>query len=389
MDIDLRRYDDLVHAIYEAALEPRRWAAVTSGIADLCAAPRALLFTWTAPETAGGFAFTHNVSQAALERWAARSMHEDPFVKAGAASGRLVEGAAMTGDELVPLDELLATRFYAELWAPLDIARLCTGIVFDGTDTRKLPTALSLYRPLRDAPFDNEDVEVMRRLLAHLSRALGVMFHLRDSELQVASSLAALDRLPGGVVLLDARRHVTFANRAAEAVFERGDSILRESADGASRMRLHPRLARHEAPFQAALQDALAPSGRELPGHFSQAVLLASGDGQPVTVVHAAPLAPTNTFSSGRDAPRAIVFVYDLQSARAVAPELLCDLFAMTPAEARAAIELLQGGSSETMARRLGISVNTFKSQIAAAYAKSNTHRQADLLKLLLALAAR
>ena len=78
MDIDLRRYDDLVHAIYEAALEPRRWAAVTSGIADLCAAPRALLFTWTAPETAGGFAFTHNVSQAALERWAARSMHEDP-----------------------------------------------------------------------------------------------------------------------------------------------------------------------------------------------------------------------------------------------------------------------------------------------------------------------
>lgn len=61
----------------------------------------------------------------------------------------------------------------------------------------------------------------------------------------------------------------------------------------------------------------------------------------------------------------------------------------MTGAEARAALQLMQGGSSKEMARHLGISVNTFRTQLAAAYAKSNTHRQADLLKLLLALASR
>ncbi|MEO8079944.1 MAG: hypothetical protein ABI641_05400 [Caldimonas sp.] len=389
MDIRLSDYDDVVHAIYEAALAPVRRPDVTMAIAGICRASRALLFTWTAPETGGGFAFTHNVSQAALERWAAQSRHEDPFFRAGAAAGRLTEGSVMTGDELISLDELFATRFYAELWAPFDIARLCTGIVFDGTDARRLPTALSLYRSLRDPPFDGDTVDVTRRLVAHLSRALGVMFHLRDRELQVASSLAALDRLDGGVALLDRGRRVTFVNHAASVLFARGDTVVEERGEGGRRLCLQPRLRRQEAAFQAALGRALAPVAEDATDHFSRALLLAGSDSRPATVVHAAPLAPANDFSAHGAEARAIVFLYDLQSARQVRPELLCELFGMTGAEARAALQLMQGGSSKEMARHLGISVNTFRTQLAAAYAKSNTHRQADLLKLLLALPSR
>jgi DNA-binding CsgD family transcriptional regulator len=40
----------------------------------------------------------------------------------------------------------------------------------------------------------------------------------------------------------------------------------------------------------------------------------------------------------------------------------------------------------DDMAHRAGVSVNTFKTQLQAAYAKSHAHRQVDLLKLLLAL---
>ena len=40
------------------------------------------------------------------------------------------------------------------------------------------------------------------------------------------------------------------------------------------------------------------------------------------------------------------------------------------------------------IAARLGVSVNTCKTQLQAAYAKTGTHRQADLLKLLLSLAS-
>jgi DNA-binding CsgD family transcriptional regulator len=61
----------------------------------------------------------------------------------------------------------------------------------------------------------------------------------------------------------------------------------------------------------------------------------------------------------------------------------------MTPAEAMAALQVLSGGSVAQMADRLQVSVNTFKSQLAAAYAKTMSHRQTDLLKLLLSLSRR
>jgi len=69
-----------------------------------------------------------------------------------------------------------------------------------------------------------------------------------------------------------------------------------------------------------------------------------------------------------------------------IRPEQLCELFALTPAEARAALQVLVGGTAADMAARLDVSVNTLKTQLACVYGKTLTHRQPDLLKLLLSL---
>lgn len=391
MNVDLRRYDDVVDGIYEAAVHPERWQATVTAIAALFEAPRALLFTWAHTPAQGGFLFTHNISQAALEHWAAKSMHEDPFVQAAKASGVMVEGHATIDADLVPFDKLLATPFYRELWEPMDIGRLVTGVVFDATDARKLPTVLSLYRSLHDEPFLRSDADLLRRVLAHLSRALGVMFHLRDRDLRAAASVAALDRLDGGVALLQRDRSVGFANRSANDLFESGTIVRLGAATSPTpaRLHLHPRLAAWELRLQALLRQAVQPPIQDTPDHFSQALLLPATDGQPGCVVHAAPLAASNGFRTGGGEACAVVFLYDLQRAAAVRPEQLCTLFGMTPAEARAALALVQGGSLDEMAARLGVKPNTLKTQLQAAYAKSGTHRQVDLLKLLLSLASR
>ena len=88
--------------------------------------------------------------------------------------------------------------------------------------------------------------------------------------------------------------------------------------------------------------------------------------------------------ADGARPSRAIVFLYRLESVAQVRSELLCELFSLTPAEARAALQLLHGGGVTEMAERLGVSVNTFKTQLRVACEKTHTHRQADLLKLLL-----
>jgi DNA-binding CsgD family transcriptional regulator len=385
-------YDDLVHSIYDAALRPTQWPLVTRAIAEACAAPRAMLFTYAHAPAQGGFTFPHNVPQSTLERWAAKGVHEDPFVQAALAKGLTAEGTVMTDEQLISQPALHATGFYKELWAPIDIARLCSGIVFDATDAHKLPTALSMFRPLADTPFSADETEVVRRLVRHLSRALGVMFHLRDKELRLASSLGALDRLSAGVVLIDRAKRVSFVNRAADELLRTGEVVSLRQPDPSmpGRLALHRRLDSQDAALQHALDQAVAPLvSQDAAEHFSKAVVLHGEDGQPTCVVHAAPLAAGNSFANASSQPSAIVFLYDLESAASVPVELLIELFGMTAAEARAARQVVMGGTAEDMARRLGVSVSTFKTQLQAAYAKSHTHRQADLLKLLLAVASR
>ncbi|HRD97879.1 MAG TPA: hypothetical protein PLA97_15935 [Rubrivivax sp.] len=386
--MELRQYDDAVHTIYDAAIDPQRWPACLARMCALFGGQAGLLFTPVHSPAQGGFAFTHNISQGIVERWGAKSITDDVYVRKGTQLGLLTDGVSVNGDDIVPREELLTSPFYRDIWEPAGLFRASIGIVFGGSDSRKLPTAMCIYRGPESLPFDATHAELMRRLVLHMSRALGVMFHLRDQRLQVAASLAALDQLPSVVALLDAQGHCTFLNQAARAQLDTGELIVTAPRPGGGTgLRLVARMQRHEAAFQALLRHAILPLSED-GAHFSEALVLEHLDGRPAGVVHAAPLGDAHGFSSASGQPRAIMFLYDLDRAAGVAPQVLCELFGMTPAEAHAALQVLQGGSAEQMAQRLGVSLNTFKTQLRMAYEKSHTHRQADLLKLLLALAS-
>lgn len=388
MHIQLAEYDELVHRIYDAALEPTRWPAVVGGIGETCKSSRGLLFTPLHRPSTGGFTFTHKISDGMVERWAATSVSDDPITSEALARGLFVEGNAVNGRELVSTERLLASRLYRDIWEPMGIGHVCSGIVFGGTDSRTLPTVVSIFRDAKDPSFTASHLELMRRLMAHMSRSLGVMFHLRDSRLQAASNLGALGRLSVGVVLLDSLGVVQFANVAAERIFQSGKHVTAHDAHkgGSSLLKLSTRLHSHETSFQRAIARALAPLEDDSE-HFSNAVVLPDEEGKPACVIHVAPLGNAAALAESGRQPKVIVFLYDLGGAASVAPGLLAELFELTPAEARAALQILQGGSAEEMAHRLGVSVNTFKSQLKAVYAKTRTNRHSDLLKLMLALA--
>lgn len=392
MNVALSTYDDLVHGIYHAGLRPERWPTVMTQLADVFNVPRALMFTFAHSPAQGGFTFSHNITQASLEAWGAKGINEDPWVQSSARQGLLVEGNAAIDSQLLPEEELIRTDFYREILQPLGISKVCSGVVFDGTDGHKMPTALSVFRGPSDPVFTPADAELARRLILHFSRSLGVMFHLRDSQLQVASSLAALDRLSCGVALLSPTGQVQFANTAAQQHMRKAEAIqIRPSQGGdADMLCLHPRLLSFEGRFQQAIHIALRGLAEDAPGSFSEAILLPAIKGPPSCVVHVAPLGDTRSFCGVGAAPsQAIVFIYDLHHAASVPIGRLVSLFGMTNAEALVARQITQGGTVEQMAERLGITANTFKTQLQAVYAKSGTRRQTDLLKVLLALSSR
>jgi DNA-binding CsgD family transcriptional regulator len=78
------------------------------------------------------------------------------------------------------------------------------------------------------------------------------------------------------------------------------------------------------------------------------------------------------------------VFVSDPEQRVRPTLDTLRALFGFTTAEYRLAMLLVDGHGPTAIAKMVGVSRNTVKSQLASIYRKTGTSRQAQLVRLLL-----
>lgn len=106
-------------------------------------------------------------------------------------------------------------------------------------------------------------------------------------------------------------------------------------------------------------------------------------DGQSATFATIIPLLPALTpYQAGN--PCALLRLDEFSFHPA--PERLQQALALTPAEARLVAKMFQGGSLGIVAKELGISPNTAKTQLASVFIKTGTRRQRELIALASAL---
>jgi DNA-binding CsgD family transcriptional regulator len=200
------------------------------------------------------------------------------------------------------------------------------------------------------------------------------------------------DRLNFGLVGLDDEARVLTANAAARRVFEARDAIdLMHGALRALRVRDQLRLQ--------ALLDAARGRGAALP--ITEATMtLDRATGKPPYLLHAlsaAPAtAPLTTSTPGSSAARAAVtpvagptlwlLLCDPQCAARPTSATLMQAFAMTVAEAELVLALVGGDTVAEHAHRRGISVGTVRRHLERALRKARVGRQAELVRLALAL---
>ena len=79
-----------------------------------------------------------------------------------------------------------------------------------------------------------------------------------------------------------------------------------------------------------------------------------------------------------------MIFVVDPDARMVQATERLRQRFSLTPAEARLAWELVQGGGRTKAAEKRGISVATARSQLTSIFDKTGVRRQSELERLFM-----
>jgi DNA-binding CsgD family transcriptional regulator len=113
------------------------------------------------------------------------------------------------------------------------------------------------------------------------------------------------------------------------------------------------------------------------------AALLPRPSGRRSLFVLAAPL-PRNGVPIGSQVAAAAVFVTDPERPPATQVEAIRSMFRLTPSEARLVQCLVEGLSLEDAADRLSIQVETARKRVKSVFQKTDTHRQAELISLVL-----
>lgn len=221
--------------------------------------------------------------------------------------------------------------------------------------------------------------ERMRMLLPHLMRASEVAHRLRDAGVRRTGALAGLDGIGCGVVILDERASPAFVNQVARRIFADDDGLK-------IRGRLFAADAHAQKALEAAIADCLRPDTDER--DCSRGLRIPRPSKRPDYVLQVTSLARRTELRAAGSPGSAIVFITDPDSRLEVDEALLRRLYGLTRAESRLAQRLLNGETLAGAAKQLAVSESTAKTQLQHIFQKTETHRQAELVRLLLSLAS-
>ncbi|WP_289042679.1 response regulator [uncultured Aliiroseovarius sp.] len=193
-------------------------------------------------------------------------------------------------------------------------------------------------------------------------------------ELSDRGSQRALDLITQGIVLLDQHGDVVHLNRAAQDMANNAEFITcRHSA-------LHASDPLCDKALQQAISDtteAVTEGSERVAG----IILHRSRDGRSISAL-VCTLAPDPAHTTNQ--PRIALFLSPPTDGKKVSEPLLIELFGLTPTEARVAAILARGARPSDVADELGVSQTTISFHMRNLFQKTGTHRQADLVALIL-----
>lgn len=353
--------DKLIEQIYEAALDPKLWPQVVDTTADLLGATIGNLshYDWVSRESI-------NISRRVdprfhgsyLEYYAARN----PFMEAG---GKQPVGNITISEALVPRPDLVRTEIYGDWFSPLGME---TGIGMNlGVDGTRAWT-LGLWRPWNLGAFQDRERRLLGVVTPHLRRALKVSVRFSETRMLGAGATAALDQMTHGIALLDNKGRVQFLNRLGHEIIATHDGL------GMCNDALTAAPSRQTEVLGAVIQ-------RVVKTRRGASLQLARPSGKRALMLLVAPL-PVESAWLDLHAPAALIVITDPE--RGVTPkQRLIDAYRLTPAEATLAMGLVLGRELAQIADELKITYETARTHVRHVLTKTDTHRQTDLVRLL------
>lgn len=374
MAIGIEEASGLIGDIYDAAFDAALWPDVMSRLTDAMGGAdatiavndrRSGIVTMIAPRT----------DPASLRSYCDYWVDQNVVWER---RRRLAVGRVTMIGDLAP-ENFTRSAFYNEWWGPQGFGLGGMGVNLIAEEKASATCAIQ-SRIGRDG-FEREAAALFALIAPHLVRAISVQRRWWHIKLKEELALSEWERPSKGVVLVDARAHVVYANNFARAILDARDGLfICAGALSASDLRTASALSRLIAGCaDRSLRDG-GPGGTLRVGRTGCAPLSVVVAPFPNRERHADPR------WLGLAWPTAILIVTDPQRERQHQRDRLRQRFGLTPTEAELALEIARGKGRQAAARRLNITLGTARTHLERIFSKAGVHRQAELVGLVAAI---
>jgi DNA-binding CsgD family transcriptional regulator/PAS domain-containing protein len=363
----------LIGDIYDTTMDAALWPGALRKIGDFTGGMAICLHTWDASD----------------RRWYACGRTDpefdrlflDEYYKINPLGGRFnaAEVGRLVGiADVMDLDEYRASRFCCEWSRPQGVTDI--KILWLDKSSATTNAALVAYQYEGNA-FSDEEIRRRALLIGqHLRRAAVVGRALEHKTVEAAALADTFDGLRAAVLLVDADARVVHANASGAAMLRKGFALRTVSG----------RFAAVDSRASATLLGAIAAAkGGDMVLGRSRgiAVILTDREGERY-VAHVLPL--TSAERRGVQARRAVAALVVQKAALELGPlpPAIAETFGLTPTELRVLRAIVETGGVPEAADALGIGQATLKTHLHRLFGKTDTRRQADLVKLVAGFAS-
>jgi DNA-binding CsgD family transcriptional regulator len=349
----------VIGEIYDAATRPELWPSVMETCRQFVGGMSATIFAKNVTGTqfrvhSVDGRFDAEVAGAYAERFATIDPSNPIQVFAE------VDNAIITS-RVVDLEDFLNSRFAREWAQPSGFSDMVVAPIVRRANWSAL---FGVFFHERDGLADETSRQRVTLLAPHIRRAVAISDMLRSARTEAASFRDIIDGLAAGVFLVDVEGRLVHANAAGRALL---GGAVRTGRDGELRLE------------RTSLKDLLPNAGSIDQGSLP----IETPDGERF-VAHVLPLTggARQFVDLGGEAVAAL-FVQPASFEPESIPASLAKAFNLTPSELRVTLATIRHDGAADVAESLGIGEATVRTHLHRIFAKTETKRQADLVKLV------
>lgn len=374
-DLSLEQFSDLVGTIYDAGTDPEKWHVFLAKLDTLLDSVYLSIYGHDTRTDLCLDLLATKYSDEHLAAYVEHYCQTNLFIPV-LLNAPLMK--AQPSEKWVPKEDLVRTEFYNDFLRPQeDIGTGGGGVLFND-DGRLLILSGQVRFPEEEKA--RQLIDTINLIAPHVRRAFEIHRMLQGQRVMDAHYREALDKVTNAVFLIDRQGRISHHNRAADELLRQGDVFY-----------LDPwrTLRSFDPTADSALAATLSAIRANRYDHLSSAIPLSAKDRERTFAATLAPFRPKEEVPGifgdfvADSVPIAILTVVDPAARCDSAQQALTALYHLTPAELALVDGLSAGKDLKTYAEARSVSLHTVRSQLKSVFAKTDTHKQSEIVALV------